>query len=112
MPPYRYHVLKWGQERAGNARRYTDTAAALRGLVQAGRAIVDGTARIGGVSAYKLTVTGAADRFLNGTAYVAQSTYHPLEIDTSANGGERIVYQTYDHLPVTAANLRRLAAGG
>jgi hypothetical protein len=58
------------------------------------------------------TPRGSSDRFLNGTAYVAQSNYHPLEIDTTSNGGERIVFQTYEYLPVTAANQRLVSAAG
>jgi hypothetical protein len=54
-----------------------------------------------GVSAYKLTVQGAADPWVNGTAYVARSDYHPLEIVTR---GERIAYQIYEYLPATPAN--------
>ena len=44
--------------------------------------------------------------------YVAQSNYHPLKIDTTGNGGERIVFQTYQYLPATSANraLMRAAA--
>lgn len=57
-----------------------------------------------GVPANKLTVSGSADRFLNGTAYVARADYHPLVIDTTGGGGERIVVQKYEYLPATASN--------
>jgi hypothetical protein len=113
IPPYHYHVLKWGHEGTGTTSRPSaDFAEQLRALVQAGKATVDGTATVGGVAAYKLTVSGSSDRFLNGTAYVSQSDYRPLEIDTTSNGGERIVFQTYEHVPATAANLQRIRAGG
>jgi len=36
--------------------------------------------KIAGVPAYKLTIHGAADPWVDGTAYVATSDYHPLEI--------------------------------
>jgi hypothetical protein len=113
VPPHHYHVLKWGHQGTGTSTAPYDPAAELRALVQAGKATVDGTAVIGGVAAYKLTVSGSTDRFLNGTAYVAQHDYRPLEIDTTGNGGERIVVQTYEHLPATPANLAllRSAAG-
>jgi len=53
------------------------------------------------VPAYRLTVTGASDRWLNGTVYVSRADYHPLQIETN---GERIVFQSYEYLPATAAN--------
>ena len=112
VPPYHYHVVKWGYSGTGTSGAPYDPAAELRSLVQTGDAHVVGTATINGVAAYKLNVSGSSDRFLNGTAYVAQSDYHPLEIDTTGNGGERIVFQTYEYLPATAANqaLMRAAA--
>ena len=58
-----------------------------------------------GPGADKLSVSGASDRFLNGTAYVARSNYYPLEIDTTGGGGERIVVQAYEYLPASTANL-------
>jgi len=112
VPPYHYHVLKWGHSGTGTSGAAFDPAAELRSLVRAGKAHVVGRAAINGVAAYKLAVIGSADRFLNGTAYVAQSNYHPLKIDTTGNGGERIVFQTYQYLPATSANraLMRAAA--
>ena len=103
---YRYHVQKWGHEGTGIDRGPYDPAAELRSLIASGNATVDGTATIDGAAAYKLTVSGSSDRFLNGTAYVSQSNYHPLLIETTGNGGERIVVQTYEYLPATPANLR------
>ena len=111
-PPHHYHVLKWGHAGTGASTAQYDAAAELHALVEAGKATVDGPATIDGVPAYKLTVSGSADRFLNGIAYVSQSNYYPLEIDTTGNGGERIVFQTYEYLPVTAANLARINATG
>jgi hypothetical protein len=77
-------------------------------MVQSGQATVEGTTTINGVAAYRLSVNGGPDRFVDGTAYVAQSNYYPLEIDTTANGGERIVFQTYEYLPATTANMARI----
>lgn len=34
--------------------------------------------------------------------------YYPLEINTTAGGGELIQYQTYEYLPATAANVALL----
>jgi hypothetical protein len=110
VPPYHYHVLKWGHSGTGNSGAPHDLAADLRSLVQSGKAHVAGATTIDGVAAYELSVSGSSDRFLNGTAYVAQSDYHPLEIDTTGNGGERIVFQTYEYLPATAANLAQIRA--
>jgi hypothetical protein len=36
---------------------------------------------------------------------LSSAGYHPLEIDSN---GERIVFQAYDYLPATAANLHDL----
>jgi hypothetical protein len=108
VAPYHYHILKWGHTGTGTSSAPYDPAAELRALVSAGKAHVAGTATIDGQAAYKLSVSGSSDRFLNGTAYVAQSNYHPLEIDTTGNGGERIVFQTYAYLPATAANLAQM----
>jgi hypothetical protein len=99
VPPYHYRVLKWGHEGTGTSGAADDWAAELRSLVQAGKATVSGTATIDGVGAYKLTVSGASDRFLNGTAYVSQTNYRPLLIDTTGNGGERIVFRPTSTCP-------------
>lgn len=106
--PYAYRVIKWGQEGTGTGSAPDDPAAALRALVQSGQAQVDESTTFAGVPAYKLTVTGSSTRFLNGTVYVSRADYHPLEIDTTDGGGERIVFQTYEYLPATTANLRVL----
>ena len=107
-PPYRYYVFKWGHHATGTGHAPYDPAAGLRALVEAGNAAVDGPVTIDGVAAYKLTVSGSSDRFLNGTAYVSRTNYHPLVIDTTGNGGERIRIQTYEYLPATPANLQLL----
>jgi hypothetical protein len=106
VPPYHYQVLKWGHKGFGAAGAAFDPAAELRSLVEAGNARVEGAVTVNGVAAYKLSVSGSSDRFLNGTAYVSRSDYRPLLIDTTGNGGERIVFQTYERLPATAANLQ------
>lgn len=104
-PPHHYHVIKWGHEGTGSGRGASDPAAALRSLVASGNAHVEAATTFDGVPAYKLTVTGASDRWLNGTAYVSRADYHPLEIECN---GERIVFQTYEYLPATPANLQLL----
>ena len=77
-----------------------DAAATLRALVQSGNASVVGTTTIDGVAAYELQVSGAPDATLDGTAYVAQSDYRPLLIQTTS--GETISYSTYEYLPASA----------
>ena len=103
--PHAYRVVKWGHEGTGTGGTTTDPAAELRSLVASGQAHVDASTTLDGVPAYKLSVSGASDRFLNGTAYVARSNYYPLEIDTTGGGGERIVVQAYEYLPASTANL-------
>jgi hypothetical protein len=127
--PYAYRVIKWGGEGSwngssfssydaasntittspggGQARQPADFAATLRSLVESGQATVDGTTTIAGVQAYKLTVSSSPDPFLIGTAYVDATNYHPLEIDTVTDS-ETIVYQAYEYLPATSANLQLL----
>lgn len=106
--PHAYRVVKWGHEGTGTGSAPTDPAAELRALVASGQAHVDASTTFDGVPAYELSVTGAPDRFLNGTAYVSRSDYHPLLIETTGNGGERIAVQTYEYLPATAANVALL----
>lgn len=112
VPPFHYHVMKWGHSGVGTAGVMNDPAAELRSLVRWGKATVAGTATIRGVAAIRLRISGSSDRFLNGTAYVDRGTYRPLEIDTTGNGGEKIVFETYQYLPATAANLARMHAAG
>jgi len=80
-----------------------DAAATLRALVQSGNASVVGTTTIDGVAAYELQVSDAPNATLDGTAYVAQSDYRPLLIQTT--NLETISYSTYEYLPATPANL-------
>jgi len=107
-PPHAYRVIKWGHEGTGTGGTPTDPAAELRSLVASGNAHVDAATTFDGVPAYKLTVSGSSDRFLNGTAYVSRTNYFPLEIDTTGNGGERIAVQSYGYLPATQSNLALL----
>lgn len=100
-----YRVMKWGHEGTGTSGASIDPAQTLRAMAQSGQAHVDGATTFEGVPAYELTVSGASDPFLNGTAYVSRSDYHPLLIDTTGAGGERIAIQTYEYLPATPANL-------
>lgn len=111
--PHAYRVIKFGHEasRDSGPSSPADFAATLRAMVQSGQATIDATTTFDGVRAYRLTVTGAADRFLNGTAYVAAGDYHPLELDTTANGGEVIKFSAYEYLPADPANMRLLRAG-
>lgn len=108
--PYAYRVIKWGHEGTGQGQP-DDIASTVRQLVQSGQAHVAATT-LDGVAAYKLTINGSSDRFLNGTVYVAQDNYHPLQIETGAGClgtcTETIRYQTYEYLPSNAANLSLL----
>ena len=106
--PYSYRVEKWGYTGTGASSAPTDPAAMLHSLVETGHATVDALTVLDGVPAYRLTVSGSPDRFLNGTVYVSRADYRPLLIDTTANGGERIRYLTYEYVTATAANLRLL----
>ena len=100
-PPYSYRVIKWGHAGTGTGSAPDDPAATLRLMVHSGQAHVDAATTFAGVPAFRLTVTGASDRWLNGTVYVSRADYHPLQIETN---GERIVFQSYEYLPATAAN--------
>jgi hypothetical protein len=101
-PPHAYRVIKWGHEGTGTGGAAVDPAQTLRSMVESGQAHVDAATTFDGVPAYELTVTGASDRWLNGTVYVSRANYHPLLIDTN---GERIAFQTYEYLPATPANM-------
>jgi hypothetical protein len=125
--PYAFRVVKFGHEaswgpdgyadydaatntivaHAGSAGRTSadDLAAILRSLVQSGKATIDERTTYGGVPAYRLTVTGAEQHFLNCTVYVAASDYRPLELRSDT---ESVVFHTYEYLPASAANLRLL----
>jgi hypothetical protein len=133
--PHAYRVVKFGHEGAwngsafldydegsntinsqaasGGTRDPNDPAAALRSLVESGQATVDAETTYRGVPAYRLTVNGAAQRYLNGTVYVDRTTYRPLRIETTMDLTtgpvyETIDFQTYEYLPATTANLELL----
>jgi hypothetical protein len=130
--PYAYRVIKWGHEGSWNGTSFSnydassntitttpadatngsshvadDPAATLRSLVSSGAASVTGTTTMNGVPAYELEVTSSPDPWLVGTAYVAQSDYRPLEIDSVTNS-ETIVFTAYEYLPATSGNLKLL----
>jgi hypothetical protein len=136
--PYAYRVIKFGHEGSWNGSRFSDfdaasntiavqpesgspsgrgapgdLAATIRSLVESGQAKIDEETTFDGVAAYKLTVSGADQPYLNGTVFVARSDYRPLEIETTQAGragdvAETVVFQTYEHLPANQANLRLL----
>ena len=91
---------------AGTGHEPLDAAKTLRALVQSGNASLVGSTTIDGVAAYELQVSGAPADTLDGTAYVAQSDYRPLLIQTTS--GETISYSTYEYLPDTPGNLAQL----
>jgi hypothetical protein len=112
--PHAYRIIKFGHEGTGTrgSTGPDDFAASLRAMVQSGQATIAATTTFDGVRAYKLTVTRSPVRFLNGTAYVAASDYHPLELDTTdIVGGEVIKFTAYEYLPANAANMRLLHVG-
>jgi hypothetical protein len=82
-----------------------DLASKLEEMVNSGQATATATT-YDGIPAYEIQLTGSGDQLLNGTAYVAQSDYRPLEIDSS-QGQE--VFSTYEYLPATPANDALLA---
>jgi hypothetical protein len=105
------HCADWDGEGAGSSGRSEpdDAAAVLRSLVESGDAKIDGKTTVDGIAAYKLTVSGAAQHYLNGTVFVAKDDYRPLEIETTADGPlgsvtETIRYQIYEYLPATATS--------
>jgi hypothetical protein len=132
--PYAYRVVKFGHEGtwdgtafseydaasntivrndewAGSSRRSApdDPAAVFRSLVESGDAKIEGETTFDGVAAYKLTVSGAAQQYLNGTVFVAKDDYRPLEIETTTNGRlgsgtETIRFQILEYLPATTAS--------
>jgi hypothetical protein len=85
-----------------------DPAAELKRMVESGQATATPTT-YNGTPAYKLTVNSSSDPSLNGTAYVARSDYHPLELDSAAHPGGKAVFSTYEYLPATRANGALLA---
>jgi hypothetical protein len=96
------------QVHAREVSRSGDLAAELKQMVNSGQATATRTT-YHGIPAYELRLHASADQFLNGTAYVAQSDYRPLEIDSSASRGEKIVFSAYEYMPATPANDALLA---
>jgi hypothetical protein len=88
--------------------RAVDLAKELRQMVDSGQATATPTT-FDGIPAYELRLHASGDKFLNGTAYVTQSDYRPIEIDSTASRGEKIVFSAYDHMPATPANDAPLA---
>ena len=82
-----------------------DLASKLKEMANSGQATATATT-FDGIPAYELRVNASGDQLLNGTAYVAQSDYRPLEIDSTKG---RIVFSTYEYLPATPANDALLA---
>lgn len=100
-------VLQTGSPVSHPAYAPDDYAADLRALVQSGQAKIDRQTVFNGVPAYRLTVTGAPTRFLNGVVYVNRSDYQPLEIQTTGVR-ETIDFQAYEYLPANTANTKLL----
>jgi hypothetical protein len=89
--------------------RGVDLADELKRMVDSGQATATPTT-YNGIPAYELSLNPSGDTWLNGTAYVAQSDYRPLEIDSStSHGGEKVVFSVYEHLPATPTNNALLA---
>jgi hypothetical protein len=76
-------------------------------MVDSGQATATPTT-YNGIPAYELSLHASGDTSLNGTAYVAQSDYRPLELDSTSHGG-RVVFSTYEYLPATPTNDALLA---
>jgi hypothetical protein len=104
-----------------------DLADELKRMVDSGQATATPTTH-NGTPAYKLSLNGTStptgrgktsrlerhrppsgDNLPNGTAYVAQSDYRPLEIDSTSTRGERVVFSAYEYLPATPTNDALLA---
>jgi len=85
-----------------------DLAAELKRMVDSGQATATPTT-YNGIPAYELTLNPSGDTRLNGTAYVARTDYRPLEIDSAAHPGEKVVFSAYEYLPATPANDALLA---
>jgi hypothetical protein len=85
-----------------------DPAAELKRMVQSGQATATPTT-YHGTPAYELSVNSSSDTSLNGIAYVARSDYRPLELDSAAHPGGKVVFSTYEYLPATPANDALLA---
>ena len=83
-----------------------DLASELNEMVNSGQATATATT-FDGIPAYEIQLNGSSDQQLsNGTAYVAQSDYRPLAIDSSQG---KVVFSVYEYLPATPANDALLA---
>jgi hypothetical protein len=82
-----------------------DLASELKEMVNSGQATAAATT-FDGIPAYGIPVNVSGDRLSNATAYVAQSDYRPLEINSSKG---KAVFSTYEYLPATPANDALLA---
>ena len=85
--------------------RSGDLAVELKQMVDSGQATATKTT-FDGIAAYELRVNASYGNVPSGTAYVAQSDYRPLEIDSSKGKG---VFSVYEYLPATPANDALLA---
>ena len=131
--PYVYRVIKYGQEFSRSATQQeiydpstrtvtvspapplshayevahpADLASELNEMVNSGQATATATT-FDGIPAYEIQLNGSSDQQLsNGTAYVAQSDYRPLAIDSSQG---KVVFSVYEYLPATPANDALLA---
>ena len=87
------------------ASRGGDLADELKRMVDSGQATATPTT-YNGIPAYELSLNPSGDTVLNGTAYVAQSDYRPLETDSTS---AKVVFSAYEYLPATPANDALLA---
>ena len=82
-----------------------DLAVELKKMVDSGQATATKTT-FDGIAAYELRVNASYGNVQSGTAFVAQSDYRPLEIDSSKG---KSVFSAYEYLPATPANDALLA---
>jgi hypothetical protein len=85
--------------------RSGDLSVELKQLIHSGQATATKTT-FDGIPAYELRVNASDGNVPSGTAYVAQSDYRPLEIDSSKG---KVVLSGYEYLPATPANDALLA---
>jgi hypothetical protein len=83
-----------------------DLASQIKEMVNSGQATATATT-LDGIPAYEIQVNVSGEPGLErATAYVAQSDYRPLEIDSSKG---KSVFSAYEYLPATPANDALLA---
>ncbi len=80
--------------------RDVDLAGELKQMADSGQATATPTT-YDGTPAYELHLPAGSQPVLNGTAYVAQSDYRPLEIDSRLG---KVAFSTYEYLSATPAN--------